>query len=531
MPYLSAKLYVMNNGTKKFKKTFTTKADFSMPGSAGEKKLFNDLQQSFRQQYENIFPDKLAPRTVVIIPSFTLDREILSKVKGIVHYEERLLCLLMLLRMPLTKIIYVTSVPVTDVIIDYYLHLLPGITGYHARKRLTMLSCYDASPKPLTQKILERPRLLDQIQQNITDPSSAHLTCFNITSLEKTLAVQLGIPLFGTDPELFYEGSKSGGRKIFRLCGVNLPDGFEDLKTRADIVHALADLKRKYSFMRKAVLKMNDGFSGDGNAIYTYPDILVDDVYESNIDASLSKCLQPVAKDVNHELFFEKFNAMGGVVEEFVEEKIKTSPSVQCIIGPDKQIEIASTHDQLLGGDDGQVFIGAIFPADKKYSVSIAAEAKKIAKALADKGALGRFAIDFISVKQDDDTWNHYAIEINLRKGGTTHPFLMLQFLTDGKYDADTGDYITASGNKRFYFASDNVSSEKYIGLTPPDLIDIAMFHSLMYDGAMQEGVVFHLVGALSEHGKIGLVCIGSTPQRAREYYDKVISVLDNECG
>jgi hypothetical protein len=134
-------------------------------------------------------------------------------------------------------------------------------------------------------------------------------------------------------------------------------------------------------------------------------------------------------------------------------------------------------------------------------------------------------------VKQDEDTWKHYAIEINLRKGGTTHPFLMLQFLTDGKYDPDSGDYITGSGNKRFYFASDNVSSEKYIGLTPHDLIDIAIFHSLMYDGATQEGVMFHLVGALSEHGKLGVVCIGSSPQRAKEYYDKVLSVLDYECS
>ncbi len=53
--------------------------------------------------------------------------------------------------------------------------------------------------------------------------------------------------------------------------------------------------------------------------------------------------------------------------------------------------------------------------------------------------------------------WKHYAIEINLRKGGTTHPFLMLQFLTGGKYNAETGEYVTAGGNKRFYFASDNV--------------------------------------------------------------------------
>jgi hypothetical protein len=102
-----------------------------------------------------------------------------------------------------------------------------------------MLSCYDASTKPLTQKILDRPRLIEQIRQSIDDTSSAHLTCFNITPLEKTLAVQLGIPLFGTDPDLFYEGSKSGGRKTFKSCGVNLPDGFEDLRTREDVIQAL----------------------------------------------------------------------------------------------------------------------------------------------------------------------------------------------------------------------------------------------------------------------------------------------------
>ena len=114
---------------------------------------------------------------------------------------------------------------------------------------------------------------------------------------------------------------------------------------------------------------------------------------------------------------------MGGIVEVFLDGEIKMSPSVQCVINPDKNIDIVSTHDQLLGGDDGQIFLGAIFPADEAYSVSLATEGKKIATALAAKGAMGRFAVDFISVKQDDSSWRHYAIEINLRKGGTTHPF------------------------------------------------------------------------------------------------------------
>ena len=512
------------------RKTFIRNTNELVPGSEPEKAAFEQLQLKMADQFARIFPDKHAPRTVVIIPSLTLDQEILSKIKGAVHYEERMLCLLLLLRMPQTRVIYVSSMPIADVIIDYYLTLLPGITGHHARKRLIQISCFDASTKPLTQKILDRPRLIDNIRKQIPDLDSAHLTCYNITPLEKTLAVQLGIPLFGTDPDKFYEGSKSGSRKSFRAAGVDLPDGFEDLHTQEDIVRSLAALFKKDQTIRKAVVKMNDGFSGDGNAIYRYPEIPAGKDSAAVIADTLIEHLKPVSHDVSMSLFFEKFKEMGGIVESFVEGEIKTSPSVQIVINPNGKIDIISTHDQLLGGDEGQIFVGAIFPAHKMYSIQIAEAGRKIAEHMLSKGVMGRFAIDFMSVQQADKSWKHYAIEINLRKGGTTHPFLMLQFLTDGKYNADTGEFTTASGSTRYYFASDNVSNDAYIGTTPNDLIDIAMFNGLIYDGAAQEGVMFHLIGALSEFGKLGLVCIGSTPERAKAFYDKVLEVLDYEC-
>lgn len=521
----------METGAGKLRKIFTANNDYPAAGSTEESSLFTQMQENFKEQFENIFPDKLAPRTVVILPSLSLDADILSKVKGAQYYEERMLCLLMLLRMPTTKIVFITSMPVADSIVDYYLHLLPGITGRHARERLTLLSCYDASIKPLTQKVLERPRLMERIRKLIPDAGSAHLTCFNITALEKTMSVQLGIPLFGTDPDKFYEGSKSGGRKNFRAAGVNFPDGFEDLYTKEDVIKALAALKRKKSSLRKAVVKLNDGFSGDGNAVYTYPVITGSNDIEKIIGESFPGQFKAVAKDVSDQLFFEKLKGMGGIVEVFLEGDIKMSPSVQCVIAPSKEVEIVSTHDQLLGGDDGQIFIGAIFPADKAYNISLAAEGKKIAEVLASKGAMGRFAIDFISVQEQDGNWEHYAIEINLRKGGTTHPFLMLQFLTGGKYNAVTGEYLTAGGAERFYFASDNVSSEKYRGLTPDDLVNIAIYHDLMYNSAAQEGVMFHLVGALSEFGKLGVLCIGDSPESAKAFYDKTIEILDFECS
>jgi hypothetical protein len=172
------------------------------------------------------------------------------------------------------------------------------------------------------------------------------------------------------------------------------------------------------------------------------------------------------------------------------------------------------------------VFLGCRFPADPAYRMSIQSEAARVAGALAQRGALGRLGVDFVSVRRGG-AWVNYAIEINLRKGGTTHPFLMLQFLTDGAYDPETGEFRTPAGQTRCYYATDNLQSQDYRGLTPHDLVDIAVVNGLHYDGAVNEGAVFHLIGALSEFGKLGVVCVGATRERADSVYRRTVDILD----
>ena len=501
---------------------------YPAPGSAEELRIFHKIQSRFSDQFELFFPDNLANKTIVVIPSLSLDKQVLSKLDGVLHYEERLLCLLLLLRMPRTHVIYISSMPIDPVIVDYYLHLLPGITGYHAKERLTLLSCYDGSTMPLTQKILQRSRLIERIKKGIQPGHVAHITCFNTTDDERTLAVRLGIPVYGCDPSLNYWGSKSGSRRIFLNTGVPMPPGIEDLKTYEDIVHAVAAVKAMYPDLKKAILKLNDGFSGDGNAILRYPEHLTSKELFIWVNHNLYKKIIPVAKDMSIEIFLKKFHEMGGIVEAFLEGDAKASPSVQCRITPLGEVEIISTHDQVLGGESGQQFIGALFPCNDNYRKEITEYAKSIAEELKKKGVLGRFSIDFISVKENDQ-WKHFAIEINLRKGGTTHPFLMMQFLTNGHYNEEAGLFETQNREHRYYFASDNLQNDAYKGLTPQDLIDIAIFHGLQFDSAAQRGVMFHMIGALSQFGKMGVVCIGGSPEEAYSYYKKTIEVLNAE--
>jgi PGM1 C-terminal domain len=501
-----------------------------VPGSAAELEAFEKIQQGFANQFELFFPDNLALKTIVVIPSLSLDQDVLTKVEGALYYEERLLCLLMLLRMPRAKVIYVSSTPIDPVIIDYYLHLLPGITGYHARERLTLISCYDTAAIPLTEKILQRPRLIERIKNAIPAGNVAHIACFNTTALERTLSVHLGIPIYGCDPSLIYLGTKSGSRRVFMQAAVPIPPGAENLTGYEDMVHAVAALKEMHPQIKRAVIKLNDGFSGEGNAILKYPENITGKALHNWLHDNLRDEIKPVAKDLSTEKFLEKFVLMEGIVEAFIEGDIKTSPSVQCRINPRGEVDIISTHDQVLTGDTGQIFVGAHFPADEAYRNAIANMGKSIATILKNEGVLGRFSIDFISVKEND-CWKHYAIEINLRKGGTTHPFLMLQFLTNGNYNETSGIFETANGQQLYYYASDNVQSNAYKGLTPQDLIDIAMFHGLHFDGATQKGVMFHMIGALSQFGKMGMVCIGASPEEAYSFYTKTIQVLDAEAA
>ncbi len=498
------------------------------PLTQAERQRVRELQYRFARSFATIRDDRNAPRTVVIVPSLSLDQEVLARISGVHHYEERQLCTLLLLRFPRTRVIYLTSTPIAEPIIDYYLHLLPGIPAQHARRRLTLISCDDASPTPLTEKLLERPRVLQRIREAIPDPETAHMTCFTVTELEQALGLALDLPVYGCDPAIYHLGTKSGSRKLFREIGLDLPAGMEDLANPDDVCRALSGLKSKNPGLKRAVVKLNDGFSGEGNAVFDFRSIPDGDVTDAWIRARLPH-LDFEASGMSWELYSEKLVAMGGIVEEFIEGDEKRSPSAQLRIDPTGAVEPISTHDQLLGGDNAQIFLGCRFPADEVYRLDIQDRGLAVANALAERGALGRFSVDFLSVPDGSGGWRHFAIEINLRKGGTTHPFLMLQSLTDGTYCSRTGRFLTPGGEPRYYMASDNLESELYRGLLPFDLIDVAAMNRLHWHGTNQEGTAFHLMGALSEFGKLGVVCIGPSHERAEAYYRETVEILNKE--
>ena len=486
---------------------------------------FQRLKPRLAEVWDALIMREEEPHTAVVVPSLTLDQSELRKISGASFYEERLLFLLIRLRNPRARMVYVTSQPIHPIILEYYLQFLAGIPASHARSRLTLLCADDASSRSLTEKILERPRLIERIRAGIIDPQRAYLTVFNSTPLERKLAVLLGIPLNGCDPQLARLGTKSGSRKLFREAEVPLPEGFEDLHTSHEIVEALVELRARRPGIKRAVLKLDESFSGEGNALFRYP--------ASDSKAALAEALRQVEFAVateSSETYFDKLAKMGGIVEEFIEADEKHSPSAQLRIGPRGDVFPISTHDQILGGPSGQVFLGCRFPARDDYRLGIQEAGERVGHQLSAHGVVSRFGVDFL-VHRDapDQPWKTTALEINLRMGGTTHPYLALQFLTGGALDTATGLFLAPSGQAKYYKATDNLYSDRYRGLLPEDLVDLLTINKLHYSHGTESGVLFHLIGALSEFGKLGLTAIANSPAQVDELYAHTLEVLDRE--
>jgi len=488
---------------------------WTAPQSAGDEGSASTLVDGVAELLE---AHRLAPSAalaLVVVPSQSYDAALLAKVVGINHYEERLLALLLDLEDPSLHLVFCTSLPIPQEVVDYYLGLIPGVPLATARSQVTMVSCDDASLRPLTEKLLDRPDRLDLIRSATGRAGVAGMTCAVTTDLERRLSAQLGIPLLGNPPERAFLGSKSSSREIFRESGVNLPDGFERLRDMGDVAEALGALRSRRTGLERAVVKLDEGFSGEGNAVFDFRA-----AEGGQIAGLLPGALRYQASGESFESYSARFEAMGGIVEELVPH-VTASPSGQAYIGPALDLRPVSTHDQVLDGPDLQRFQGSQFPASPRHRKEVQAATLAVGRALAARGARGRYSVDFVESRAV-----LHAIEINLRRGGTTHPQYTLAKLTNGTYDLTTGNLIGSRGRSKAYYSTDNLQSPDFVGLMPRELLGHAAAAGLSYEPGVERGCIFHMLGSLCEFGKVGVTCIADTRRDAREGFDALVAAM-----
>jgi hypothetical protein len=451
--------------------------------------------------------------TIVVVPSLTLSLEDLRNVTGVVFYEERLLCFLLLLAEPTARVVYTTSTAIDPAIVDYYLNFLPDPDD--ARRRLTLIDAGDAELGWLSAKLLSDPAVLDRLREAIGDPARARLLPFIATPVEHELAEALGVPVDGPRPELGVLGSKSGARKVAIRAGVGVLPGSEDLFTVEDLSTAVTDLLSNQPDAEAVVVKLNNCFSGLGNVI-----LEVDGLADPLPTSKTVFC----SPDETWPTYIAKLATQGGIVETVLRDPDLRSPSAQLRISPAGVVEILSTHDQILGGPQNQIYLGCRFPAHPDYRLRIQREALKIGEVLASQGVVGSFGIDFLVVGKDV-----YLSEINLRLGGTTHPFWMARLATRTRYDLPSGELRSLDGKTAYYVATDNLKSTQLKGRTPAEVIALVDRSGLAYRKDSGTGIALHLLGATPSTGKLGATCIANNPEAADDLYRALFDLVGAE--
>jgi len=497
--------------------------------------------------YEKIARDNYrGERTFIVLSGLNFNQMELEKTPYLSRYEEKFLFFLFSLRFSRTRIIYVTSRALPEYLINYYLDIISDDVKEKKdmRRRFIVINLHNLERKPVAHKLLKSPRAIRKIESYIFDYKTTYIRCYNSTDYEKKVSLKLGVPLYGVDSKLFYYGTKSGSVHSFKKTKVPCIDGFIHLETREELIEALAKLIHRHPHQSKIIIKIEDFPAGEGNVIFS-----IDKLRRLNkeelagftkikkaVGKFLSKCCEQSEKlphkkfsyyFLTIEKYFQQFEKDGGIVELYLDAEEKYSPSCQVRILPNRNIKILSTHDQVLAGKFKTEFAGCYFPARKEYRREITNYAYRVAKYLAKKGVIGRFAVDFLAVRnKSKEKFKLFAIEINLRKGGTTHPYELTRSATGALYSRKTG-LLSVGKNNIYYYASDNIRNKKWVGKSPKRLVEILKNKGLSFNRITKKGVIVHLFSILKEDGRFGATFIATSPKGVDKLYQKTLNILN----
>lgn len=455
---------------------------------------FEHLQDRLADVWRATRPDADTDHVVVVLPSHGLVGALLEfYAQRLPALEHRFLtALLELARVPRRELVFVCSEVPPAALVDSYAGLLPAAVRADVLARFRVLTVPGPRGRSLAQNLAARPDLLTTLRRSLAG-RPALLEPWHVTAAEAAVAVALGTPVYGTPPALAGLGTKSGSRRLFRRLDVPTAPGREGVRSADEVAAAVAALRAEVPCPHAVVVKLDDGSSGIGNHT----------LHDAGPEAPLAPLPGWYLADL----------VRGGVVELRVEGAL-TSPSVQLDLTPDGP-EVLSTHEQVLTGTSGQVYDGCRLPADQGYAAELARLGGVVGAELHRLGARGRAAVDFVARLDGTGGWELFALELNLRKGGTTPPYAALRALVPGRYHPGTGRYRPDAGGTRAYCSTDNLVDPAWRGL-PPELVpQVLAAAGLTFDPGTGTGVLVHMLSALAVDGRFGMTAVGTDPAHA----------------
>lgn len=447
---------------------------------------------------------------LLLVPSFSADPRTLQAIRGIESWPERQLIELRHLCAAANRLFFVSPVAVSEACLEAVLELLPGAPASWWRRRLQLIPLNDRTPRPLAEKLLERPRLLEQLQQQLRP--GAVLAAYAVGEAEMALAQRLGLRLEGSPAALAPLGSKAGAAAVFQELGLPQPASTPLCRSVPALAEAIEALLLADSAIPALLVKLNCMAGGRGNAPLPLALPPWRALAPAERRGALERALERLAMPLPH--WREELEQRGAIAQALIgappgcRKARFSSPSVQLWIDASGGVQVLSSHEQLLAGPYGLSYEGCRFPARAAYRPALLAIGRRLGEHLAGLGCRGPVLLDLLA-RHDPDGWRLWAIEINLRKGGTSHPFQLAASLAGGGIDPHSGLLLAADGRPVYYEAGDAIARPQWRGLLPEQLLDALVHQGFYLDPTRLQGCIPHRLGALGEHGLIGVTALG----------------------
>ena len=458
-----------------------------------------------------------APRTIVLIPSISFEGLTAKYLVGLNFFEERNLFYLACLKNPKTRFIAVLSEGFQECFINYCIEHISqayNLGVYEIKERFEIVSIPTDGKQYLTKNILQNAEFSHRINNALIDKTNTLIDYWMVTDSDARLAMQLGLAYYGLQAEAFNIDSKASSRKIFRTLDIAIPAGRENLASFQEVQLALQELLEEAS-SETFIIKINQEEGGNGLAKIARATAFLP--YQEFLDQI------QITKNIPISEFEAALQQQKAVLEAYIEAEIVAFPSVKMEILSDGVIRNLATHDQLL---KDMTYSGSIFPADPSYRSELIKLGQKISTHIAKLGVFGIASVDFLATKNSpNDTWKFWGIEINARKGATTHSIFWSKWLTKAEYDQSNGVLQAITGEIMYqaseYFWTPNLSK------IPPETILAAIKNAgLDFDHQKQSGVFVHMLSCVPKFGKFGATIIGHTKEEVTDYWEKLEQLL-----
>jgi hypothetical protein len=508
-------------------------AAIAAPSKSGLAPSHETAAFAISEQHRILQAWQKSPRkTVVAVNSFSFDYN--SGIVGAEVYDMRNVQQILEAADPNINVIYVTALPFDASMIDHILANRPDKAQILSRVHFVALN--DAGPDHLAAKLLQprHQRERELIRSKIREASKAGdspaaIVPYMSGPTEWELAKALGIAnaVVGPHPSLRHWTDKSGNRESFRAAGIPMADGRENIYDLESLVDASEEVLSRKPSLKRLVFKLNAGTSGNGNL---YADVsgwmrMTREQRVASARAQMEAFKVGSVNDLKN--FLQLTQSMGCVVEEFLNLTNATFPSGQAEIMPDGTVRVLSTHEQIL--KDKNVFQGLWFLAKPAYRNRLEEMTAAVGKELARHGVIGRIAVDYAAVPRPDGGYDLFGIEVNVRLGGSTHPYGAAVGLTDSVYK-DGVLRRKSDGAQVFYKSLDHDVRLNLIGLdVDPFLAFFARPENrgLVFDAKAGKGVLFHLLSAVRIKGNVGYTIIGLSKNEVTKLQQRLTKALD----